>query len=172
MGDLLDRPDPTVALDLIAKVLDYLVTDCSWPPRNIHLFGFSQGGSVALESCLKWWKAQLVKAPTGNVDPTLHHQRVPLGSVVTIGGPLLSHPTLSAICSTPLFVFNRNTGRDSALSRGDFASFMKGFSSITEVNFPGEAMPMSRTEWRPIMEFWSQRLRKRSVEGLYEIISG
>ena len=40
----------------------------------------------------------------------------------------------------------------------------------------GESMPASKEEWEPVMEFWSQRLRRRMPgggdDGLYEVLSG
>jgi hypothetical protein len=36
----------------------------------------------------------------------------------------------------------------------------------------GGDMPHSRDEWYPIMELWSERLARRQVEGLYEVMTG
>lgn len=36
----------------INKLLEHLVNDCNWNPPNIFLFGFSQGGTVALDTAL------------------------------------------------------------------------------------------------------------------------
>lgn len=33
-------------------------------------------------------------------------------------------------------------------------------------------MPASKEEWEPIMRFWSEKLRRRQAEGLYEVMSG
>lgn len=33
-------------------------------------------------------------------------------------------------------------------------------------------MPRSREEWEPIMRFWSEKLSRRQVGGLYEVMSG
>ncbi|OBZ74866.1 hypothetical protein A0H81_05128 [Grifola frondosa] len=90
LGELLERPNPTPALDLMMKVLSHLTKDCSWPPHRIHFFGFAQGGSVAVELVLKWWRAELEQQTKSD------GQRVarPLGSVVSVSGPLLSYPTI------------------------------------------------------------------------------
>jgi hypothetical protein len=35
-----------------------------------------------------------------------------------------------------------------------------------------EGMPASRAEWEPVMRFWSEGLARRSVDGLYEVMTG
>jgi len=170
LGDILTRPDPTSALDYIAKVLDHLVYDCRWPAPRIHLFGFAQGGGVAAESALKWWrrglqqpKQQQQKPDSGSIQP--------LGSVVTIGGPLLSYPTLSTACPTPILVFHRPSPTEPSLPGDALPAFRKGFSRVVDVKMSGEGMPRSKDEWYPIMELWSEWLGRRQVDGLYEVMT-
>ncbi|KAJ7481602.1 Alpha/Beta hydrolase protein [Mycena latifolia] len=88
LGELLTNPDPSSALDLLARVLAHLTADCAWPPERIHLFGFAQGGSLAAELALR--------------QPTL-------GSVVSVCGPLLSYPTLPKRSTTPLLAAHRGS---------------------------------------------------------------
>lgn len=171
LGDLIERPNPTIALDLMTKILEYLITACAWPPQNIHLFGFAQGGSVALESCLKWWQSQIENVSKPALDSSSPTPSA-LGSIVTIGGPLLSHPTLSVICPTYLFAFSRLPPSEPSLKLGDLASLRKGFGVVKELKLSGQGMPRSKDEWYPIMEFWSQRLSRRQIGGLYEVMSG
>jgi hypothetical protein len=181
LGDIITHPNPTPALDLLNSTLSHLIEDIGWAPQNIHLFGFAQGGSVAAESVQRWWREQLersaVAANSNASDGATVKPNTPvaLGSLVTVSGLLLSHPTLSLPCPTPVLVFHRPaSGEDSefALSAGDMVSYRKGFSQLKEVKLSGIGMPRSRDEWQPIMEFWSQRLSKRPVEGLYEVLSG
>lgn len=141
LGDLLDRPNPTQALELMSKVLTLLRDECGWALNRIHLFGFAQGGSVSAEIGIRY----------------------SLGSIVTVSGPLLSYPTLSQLSATPILVVYR--GPSSA------AEFKKGFQSVTEVKLDGHeaGMPDSREEWQPIMKFWSERLSRRPADGLYEV---
>ncbi|KZV62134.1 hypothetical protein PENSPDRAFT_692769 [Peniophora sp. CONT] len=163
IGDLIDNPNPTPALDLLSKILTHLTQDCAWPVNRIHLFGFAQGGSVAAESALKWWRSQPQTA--GPIEA--------LGSVVTVGGPLLSYPnTLSRPCPTPLFVFARQPPAESAMPSNSMAAFKKGFANVRDTSMRGEGMPRSRDEWEPIMRFWSENLQRRQVDGLYEVMSG
>jgi len=149
LGELIDRPNPTPALKLLLQVLDHLVQYCSWPPNRIHLFGFAQGGSVA---------AELLR---------------PLGSIVSIVGPLLSYPTLSKKCQTPVLVYHRPPLSESTLSSSAITAFKKAFDSVLEVKIRGaEGMPRSKDEWEPIMKFWSVQLGRRQLDGLYEVLSG
>jgi hypothetical protein len=189
LGELIDRPNPTSALELLSKVFDHLVKDCSWPPNRIHLFGFAQGGSVAVEFGVKWWKLQL-QTPTsatmnseinvGNAKEDINSLPPPpessLGSIVTISGPLLSYPTLapSALSPTPLLVVHRPPPAEPALPPGSLTAFKKAYKTVREVKLEakGPGMPSSKEEWGPIMHFWSERIGKRQVEGLYEVMSG
>lgn len=91
----------------------------------------------------------------------------PLGSLVIISGPLLSYPTLSKPCETPILVFRRPR----ELKNGALDAFRKGFSRVKDVERAGEGMPRAslREEWQPILEFWSEVLGWRPGDGLYEV---
>lgn len=161
-GELITKPNPTSALNLLSKVLNHLIQYCQWPPGRIHLLGFAQGGSVAGESGVKWWKSEIQ-------EQVLTPPR-PLGSIVSISGPLLEYPTLSKLCATPILVFHRPASADSKIA---VSEFHKAFVGITEVKRGGDdGMPRSKDEWTPIMEFWSRHLGRRQVEGLYEVMTG
>ncbi|TFK53107.1 alpha/beta-hydrolase, partial [Heliocybe sulcata] len=160
-GDRLAHPDPSPALDALDNVLDVLMRECGWRPARVHLFGFAQGGSVALEVALRWWKAR----------------KTPLASVVSICGPLLSFPsTGTEKCPTPVLYFHRPQPF-SAPSK-DVSFLGKAFSSVKELQHAGggEAMPRSRDEWEGVMRFWSERLSRRQFRageaGVYEVLSG
>jgi pimeloyl-ACP methyl ester carboxylesterase len=142
-------------------VFDHLVGDCGWSAWRIHLFGFAQGGSVAAELAQKWWRHTLQQK-----------SEQPFGSVVTIGGPLLSYPTLSTLCTTPVLVFHRPPPAEPFLPRDALPAFRKGFTRVIDVKKSGEGMPRSRDEWHPIMQLWSERLGRRQVDGLYEVMTG
>lgn len=183
LGDLIDHPNPTPALDALSTILTHLIDDCGWPPHRIHLFGFAQGGSIAVEATVAWWKRELARVRELQIrdqgksktetDGNTGDQSLPareLGSVITVGGPLLSYPTLENLSTTPLLVFHRGS-----LSRNSLVSFSKGFVRVQAVkntgNGLGESMPRSKEEWEPIMRFWSQHLGQRAGEGLYEVMS-
>jgi hypothetical protein len=122
LGDVLAHPNPTTAIDYMMRVFDHLVGDCGWPPQRIHLFGFAQGGSVAAEFAQKWWRRTL-QLQQQKSDSSTSVQ--PFGSVVTVGGPLLSYPTLSTLCTTPILVFHRPLTRRAISSKGCSSGFPK-----------------------------------------------
>ncbi|KAF5310847.1 hypothetical protein D9619_008005 [Psilocybe cf. subviscida] len=167
LGEPIARPNPTPAIRFLTSVVDHLTKDCAWPIGRIHLFGFAQGGSVAAEFVLDRWKAQLLKGETGTSAPTV-------ASVVSISGPLLSYPTLSSPCPTPVLLVHRPPPSETALPPDAMGAYKKGFVSVKEVKLGarGPGMPASKEEWHPIMEFWSQNLSRRQVEGLYEVMTG
>ena len=132
---------------------------------------------------MAWWKRELARVRELQIrdqgksktetDGNTGDQSLPareLGSVITVGGPLLSYPTLENLSTTPLLVFHRGS-----LSRNSLVSFSKGFVRVQAVkntgNGLGESMPRSKEEWEPIMRFWSQHLGQRAGEGLYEVMS-
>ena len=172
LGEIIQRPNPTPALEVMAKVLDHLVVECTWPPHRIHLFGFAQGGSVVAETTLAWWKNELARTK-GTSSAAQKSDSSPryLGSVVSISGPLLSYPTLAAPCPTPLLLFSRGS-----VTKDISAAFSKGFTHVKQAVKPGgqgeESMPRSRDEWEPIMQFWSEILGRRLGDGLYEVMTG
>ncbi|KAJ6590999.1 Alpha/Beta hydrolase protein, partial [Mycena vulgaris] len=138
--------DLSPALALLARVLAHLTRDCAWPPARVHLFGFVHGGTLAAEFAL-----------TVSADDAL-------GSVVSVGGPLLSDPTRAedSRCPTPLLVAFRSTTR--YVTPAALAALRKGFASVREYVMPagsGDTLPMSEPEWEPIMRFWSEHLTRR-----------
>jgi hypothetical protein len=175
---MIERPNPTPALELLTKVLKHLIDDCTWPSHRIHFFGFGQGGTVASEFGITWWKHQLQsrrdqdiaqsKGDDGSTKPLLS-----LGSIVSISGPLLSYPTLASLSPTPVLVVHDLPPAESALPSGAIVAFKKAYESVVEIkNSKQPGIPSSKEGWQPIMEFWSKNLGRRQVEGLYEVMSG
>jgi hypothetical protein len=114
-----------------------------------------------------------VQSSTSTSEGDTTHVLRPLGSIVSIGGPLLSYPTLSKKCPAPVLVFDRSARSESALSSGAITAFKKAFDNVVEVKMGGaDGMPRSKDEWEPIMRFWSERLGRRQIDGLYEVLSG
>ena len=179
LGELIAHPNPTPALELMSKVIEHLTKDCGWPPQRINLFGFAQGGSVAAEFALKYWRTALSShqkspPPSGSAPdagPSVLAPRT-LGSVVSVSGPLLSYPTLSERCPIPFLIFYRPPPAESALPPDAMTALAKGFIKLEEVKMKGEGMPRSKEEFEPIMRFWSEYLGRRPMEGLYEVMSG
>ncbi|KIP10747.1 hypothetical protein PHLGIDRAFT_196338 [Phlebiopsis gigantea 11061_1 CR5-6] len=165
LGELLRSPNPTPALALLTTVLEHLHRDCGWPVARVHLFGFAQGGTLAAEFALRWWRTELARTTAGDAQPRA------LGTVVSVCGPLLSYPTaLQRPCPTPLLVAHRPAPAESALPPNALAAFGKGYSFVKDVSLgAGEGMPRN-TEWKPIVTFWSEHLSyKVNTSGLYEL---
>ncbi|KAL1743408.1 Alpha/Beta hydrolase protein [Schizophyllum fasciatum] len=164
LGELVPNPDPTPALDLLTRVVDYLTAECAWAPHQLHFFGFAQGGSVAAEFALRWWQAH-------SSDDAGR-----LGSLVSVSGPLLSYPTISPPSPTPVLVVHRPATADPSFPKDALAAYRKGFREVREEligrGSTRQGMPASRDEWEPIMRFWSERLGRRQGEGLYEVLTG
>jgi len=160
MGEVLERPDPTPALDVLERVVEHLTIKCLWPINHIHVFGFAQGGSVASELALRQWRKKR--------DPASS-----FASVVSIEGPLLSFPTLKPLCATPAVYFHRSQHvNDPAV-----AAFQRGFSDLKAVKASASArggMPKSKEEWSGVIQFWGRVLISRmpDIDGLHSVISG
>lgn len=166
------NPDPSFAVVALTRTLLHLVEQCGWPADRIHLFGFAQGGTVAAETILRWSRLQSGQSKT----------TAPLASFVSVGGPLLSFPTLSkeassARCPTPVLYVHRSGDSKSV------TTLRRGYSEVRETKLGGlggggeESMPKSRDEWQRIMQFWSERLHRRvlGADGggsLYEVLTG
>ncbi|EJD06885.1 uncharacterized protein FOMMEDRAFT_138667 [Fomitiporia mediterranea MF3/22] len=174
LGQPIVHPVPKPGVSLLSSVISHLTSSCSWTPNQIHLFGFAQGGSVALETCLEIWKSRprFVSETEAESD-----RKATLGSVVSVGGPLLLHHAISTPCKTPALILHREAPSALAFDAAgtQLAALRKFFGGVREKKLgPGESMPASREEWSPVMEFWSEKLAKRTVQdgGLYEVMSG
>jgi len=162
LGELIENPNPSETLDWLLKVLKHLVDDCEWPANRIHLLGFSQGGSVASELALRWWRSQ---RNDGMKQP------IALSSVVSISGPLLSYPTIAqdTRCPSPILFFHWSD--DAQVRTSGVGAFSKGYVAVRDIKIAGSGgMPRSRDEWYPIMQFWSEMMGRRELSGAHEII--
>lgn len=126
--------------DVIKKVL---VEKCGYRLREILLFGFGQGGMLAMN----------VAAELGEEE---------LGGVVSIGGALPATAPLAEVnkkSRTPVIVCKgyRNlavTYEDEGRIKDTFT-----FAEIKEWSKTGDGMPSNRDEMLPIMQFFARRLR-------------
>ena len=145
-------PDPTPAVGGLTRLLDTLTSGLGWRARDIHLFGWGQGGTTALELALAY--------------PSR------LGSVISICSSLLSKP--GGVSSTPMLLFTRRSPTSAAYKKQD-SSARAAFREVEVVDAdgPGEGMPASRREWEPIMRFWSELLVREGPKftgEVYEVV--
>ncbi|KAL9027094.1 MAG: hypothetical protein Q9196_004338 [Gyalolechia fulgens] len=132
-----------------------LLQKCGYKPRNILLFGFGQGGMVALAAALAY--------------------RTELGGVVSIGGPLPSHMIHSGSDEvknkTPVIVLGGSS--QSLMTQSALSNLKQAFQVVEYVRWPkaGDSMPRNRDEMLPIMKFFARRLQSRSgvPEGAIEL---
>jgi predicted esterase len=125
-----------------------LVQKCGYKLREILLFGFGQGGMVALS----------VAAELGTEI---------LGGVVSIGGVLPDKAPLPEVgkkSRTPVIVCKGN--RSSAVKESNVRRLKDTFEflEVREWKKIGDGMPSSREEMMPIMQFFARRLR--SMKGV------
>jgi len=125
-----------------------LVEHCGYKLREIILFGFGQGGMVALS----------IAADLGTDE---------LGGVVSIGGSLPSNAPLASIdrkWKTPVLLCKGD--RQSKVTQGDITQIKDNFGTVEvkEWRKQGDGMPSNREEMLPIMSFFARRLR--SVRGV------
>lgn len=121
---------------------------CGYKGREVVLFGFGQGGMLALS----------LAKDMGNEE---------LGGVVSLGGALPASMALTTDgkqSKTPIIVCrasNNSVIRDKDVQRlKDSFEFIE----LKEWKKNGDGMPASREEMLPIMQFFARRLR--SVRGV------
>jgi predicted esterase len=130
-----------VVLDQVIR--EGLIGKCGYKAREIIVFGFAQGGMVALQAA-----AEL--------------EGEELGGIVSIGGALSTSLSLKArqrTCKTPVLVCKASKG--SKITDGAISKLKETFEYIEfkEWKKNGDGMPASREEMMPIMQFFARRLR-------------
>lgn len=123
-----------------------LIEKCGYKAREVMLFGFGQGGMVALQAA-----AELSNDQAGE-----------LGGVISIGGSLPLSTPLAALekkSKTPILVCRAS--RNSAVTDGAISKLKDAyeFVEIKEWKSNSDRMPASRDEMMPIMQFFARRLR-------------
>jgi len=172
------EPDPgyekTVRLVMGRLVKETLVEKCGWETRDVMLFGFGQGGSVALGLASRL-RVGLGKCCAEEsrvkelVDGDEERERGERGDwgkafkgVVSIGGPLLTSMIprgLSEKSRTPVLVCHGS--QSDAVDEFAVDALKREFESVRVVKWkrPDDGMPRSREEVLPMMEFFAERLR-------------
>ncbi|KAG8712396.1 hypothetical protein FRC11_000258 [Ceratobasidium sp. 423] len=137
LGELIERPNPIPAVEKVHRIIEYLKQECQWPTTRIHLFGFAQGGSVALESALRFG---------GGVK-----------SVVSVGGGLVESPTRAGPGSATRVLYVGPSAGEQGLR--------KGFGNVQTHKMDEVRMIRGQGEWSTVMRFWSEVLERRGPEG-------
>ncbi|CAD6932382.1 unnamed protein product, partial [Tilletia caries] len=195
-GDFLppQAQNPGRCLAQLGALLDYLTAPvagdndnkgCGWPPHSVHLFGYGQGGTAAMEAAISWVRSRRAASNTNSSPSNDSHE---LGSVVSVCGPLLSSPgSLSAPrpISVPVLSFLRhpNADQNSAQAKSERSRLLAAFKPVSDaqqvvVVLRGneDAMLKGKDEFDRLMKFWSSvaQWRNRSSweykdEGVYRV---
>ena len=147
----IDADSPVIRASKIVadSISDVLIKKHNFTRSQIHLFGYGQGGSVAISVALN--NAVLALGP--------------LGSIVSIGGalPISSSHVTKTRSRTPVLLLGGSRGE---LAKSD-QSPVKRLKSLFEfVEYhqwkkADDSMPKSREEVLPMMQFLARVLRSR-----------
>jgi predicted esterase len=128
---------------------DVLVGKCGWKRRAIFLFGFGQGGVVALDVA--------TQLPVEGPDAEF-------GGVVSLGGPLHhSAPSPAKKFKTPILVMGAE--KNTAITTEAAQRLKNVFEFVEIVNWKGrkeDGMMKNAEEAMPMMRFMARRLRSRA----------
>lgn len=156
-GDVDMDPGYTKATDAVLEKLirGVLVDKCGWTTRDILLFGYGQGGCLALGLASRLRDPALTQTPDA-ADNVFK-------GVVSVGGPLPPSmiPTVSSRpkARTPVLMCH---GKQSELVDEDALELIsKEFVDVRNANWEkaADGMPASRDETVPLMKFFSERLK-------------
>lgn len=157
---MFDHDSPLNASTLKAvEVITSLIDKHDFDPSHIHLFGFGQGGSLALS--------------VGIQDDI--RKRSSLGGITSIGGalPLSVNDTTSAKSRTPVMLLGGTRG---ALIKDEQSPLKRIRSAFEFVEYhqwkkSNDSLPKNRDEAMPMMQFLARRLKSRRgvPEGATEI---
>jgi predicted esterase len=135
----------SIKLLLDGVIREGLISKCGYKPREIVLFGFAQGGMVALQAAAEF-----------NDDE--------LGGVVSIGGALSQSTPLKTLekpSKTPILVCRAT--RNSKVTDSAVLKLKAAFEyvEVREWKKNGDSMMSNREEMLPIMQFLARRLLSR-----------
>jgi len=176
-----------------------LVEKCGYRPREVLLFGFGQGGMVALDVAARFehdtqqqkpskaFKPSPLTGGSLKMDPTDHKpsnateeprdgfdSQEELGGVVSVGGhvPHTTPPCKNGKYKSPILLCKARSKSAVKEHHIDRLRDLFQYVQVVEWKKAGDSMPGSREEMTPIMEFFSRRLRsmKGVPEGSVEII--
>lgn len=179
---------------LLEKLISQcLVQKCGYRPREVLLFGFGQGGMVALDVAArlehgtqqpqpsKAFKPSPLTGVSLTMGPTDYKpsnatgdprdgfdSQEELGGVISIGGyvPHTTPPHKNGKYKSPILLCKAKSKSAVNEHHIDRLRDLFQYVQVVEWKKAGDSMPSSREEMMPIMEFFSRRLR--SMEGVPE----
>ncbi|WEW56014.1 hypothetical protein PRK78_001449 [Emydomyces testavorans] len=160
-------PDPgfTRATRLIAHelIVNVLIDKLGYQPRGVLILGYAQGAAVGLAVAMELNRLERAECRE-------------IGGVVAVGGVV----PLSAVKedgrrgkSRTAVLLVGGSGAESAVAEGGVGRTKREFEFVEVVRWQrrGDAMPRSREEMLPVMQFFARRLRSRGgvPEGSVEL---
>ncbi|KAI8368232.1 Alpha/Beta hydrolase protein [Radiomyces spectabilis] len=142
---------------LMSELLHHLIDHSSFKPPNIYFFGFSQGGTVALDTVL-----------FGDIRN--------LGGVVSISGYLLEEQRSDKPVGEgyPGYILITQGEKDPAIGKPEIAKkkyqvvqrlcSSSAQTSQVFIKNKGHTMPSSEGEWRVIHTFFSDHMARRNIQ--------
>ncbi|KAH8882867.1 phospholipase/Carboxylesterase superfamily protein [Thozetella sp. PMI_491] len=163
-GELDPDPGFSKAERLILDRLlgETLVQKCGWEPNDLLLFGFGQGGSLALGLASRIRVPPQVEDVTEDGKGGVERKRVFKG-VVSVGGPLPHSmvPSISARekSKTPVLVCHGTASE--AVDEDAIDTLKQEFTDVRVAKWkrPDDGVPRNRDEVLPMMQFFAERLR-------------
>lgn len=158
-------PGFSKAFNLVVERLirETLVEKCAWELSDILLFGYGQGGTLALGSASKIREGPRVEEVKEANNGTPVETPKAFKGVVSVGGALPASmiPSLSnrPKSKTPVLICH---GRSCETVDEDAVDVLKQeFSDVREVKWKkaDSSMPSNREEMLPVMQFFAERLR-------------
>ena len=131
----------TVILEQVIR--DVLMSRCYFRPQNIVLLGYCEGGMAALAAAASW-------------------QRLELGGVVSIGGPMPNYVRLpfGVRAKTPALVIGGALGDITAAALQLIQeSFTYTYSDLRKGGYDS-SIPETQEQLKPLCDFFAHRLRR------------
>jgi predicted esterase len=164
---------------LLEQLLEALVSQAGWQARRVHLLGFSQGGTAALElarrykgrlgsvaaisACLLPEDAAMIEAGSTAAGGGPRHQpQGATGSAGSAGAPASGQE------QTPVLITHGDL--DSVVERADVAASLRVLQgagcAASMFPVPGKAHGMiaGQAEAQALMQLWSQHLLARPAD--------
>ncbi|KAM7196509.1 Alpha/Beta hydrolase fold [Naviculisporaceae sp. PSN 640] len=166
-GDLDQDPGFEKARDLIMRRLigEVLIGKCGWEMEDILLFGFGQGGALALglASALRGGGQRIQEITDTKEEEEAAGKEKAFKGVVSIGGALPASmvPTVSGRGKARTSVLICH-GRESEVVDEDAVELLRQeFEKVKVVEWKrdDDGMPRNREEVLPMMQFFAERLR-------------
>ncbi len=125
-------------------ISEALIGKCRYQPRDVIIFGFGQGGMVALQLAAS-------------------RPEMEFGGVIAVGGRLpASFSGAGGKAKTPVLVLGGS--RSTQVTRSAVDALRASFGEVEYVRWVNgeDSMPANREEMTPIMRFFARRLKSRA----------